>query len=134
MGIWQGVDHGLPKVLPRPTMLELSMLSMRAIPETALHFVSGVSRPQGRWPAAIFHPFGHQTLCAYVNRFSCCSSALGFFIHFIPHFCSFVCSVVARSRRSSPLRHHRRTARGVQGGRRCLQAACPEVGLPLKPP
>jgi hypothetical protein len=32
-----------------------------AIPETA---VSGVARLKGRWPMAVFYPFGHPTLYA----------------------------------------------------------------------
>jgi hypothetical protein len=52
MGVWQGGanGHGLPKV-----SLEY--------PSTA---ISGVARPQGGWPAAVFYPFGHPTPDVYV--------------------------------------------------------------------
>jgi hypothetical protein len=50
MGVWHARGgHGLPKISYQPTILYPPMPGWRTTPETAL---------LGRWPAAIFYPFG----------------------------------------------------------------------------
>jgi hypothetical protein len=53
--------HGFPMVSLGPIVPNPSTPCGQAIPVTA---ISGVARPQGGQPVAVFYPFGHPTLYA----------------------------------------------------------------------
>jgi hypothetical protein len=56
-------DHGLTKVSLRPARTYSALQVVH--PRNGLMAVSGVVHPQGRWPTAVFYPFGHVTPYVY---------------------------------------------------------------------
>jgi hypothetical protein len=126
---WGG--YGLPTVSPGPPCLTL----LRPAGGIPLKWLCGRFRggPPAGWArlAAVFYPFGHSTPYAYgydsESRALTASletrrknETLLRILCFVSSFDLFVCS------------GHRRTAWGVQKGRRWPQATCPVGGPHLK--
>jgi hypothetical protein len=63
LGRMVSAGYGLPKVHPGPPCSTL----FRLVGEPPLVAVSGVARPQGWRPAAVFYPIGHPEPCAYAS-------------------------------------------------------------------
>jgi hypothetical protein len=67
MGVWQGVATDSLRFYPGPPCPTL-LRPAGEPPLKRLHVVSGMARPQGEQPAAVFYPFGHPMPYAYDFR------------------------------------------------------------------